>query len=157
PGTRPDLSIGRRQRTLRPRRRGRRARSLHTHGSGLARVRAARASAGAHATSVGRGRSRRGPRPAPAVRAHALATVDLGALLTAAREAQSFVASVHCSQLAARARKTAIADRNPAATKEARLLHGRSLRVIDFDADGGRLQDTLNELERTLIDGVVAG
>src|SRR5699024_4403131 len=68
PGTRPDLSIGRRQRTLRPRRRGRRARSLHTHGSGLARVRAARASAGAHATSVGRGRSRRGPRPAPAVR-----------------------------------------------------------------------------------------
>src|SRR5699024_12761767 len=60
-------------------------------------------------------------------------------------------------QLAAKARKAAIADRDAAATKEARLLHGRSLRVIDFDADGGRLQDTLNELERTLIDGVVAG
>ena len=29
--------------------------------------------------------------------------------------------------------------------------------MIDFDADGDRLQDTLNELERTLIDGVVAG
>ena len=89
--------------------------------------------------------------------AHALDTDDLDALLSAAREAQSFGAIVLCSQLAAKARKAAIADRNAAATKEARLLHGRSLRVIDFDADGGRLQDTLNELERTLIDGVVAG
>src|SRR5699024_5442943 len=49
------------------------------------------------------------------------------------------------------------AARNHPATKEARLLHGRSLRVLDFDADGGRLQDTLNELDRTLIGGGVAG
>ncbi|MGO2034829.1 MAG: LuxR C-terminal-related transcriptional regulator [Brevibacterium sp.] len=79
----------------------------------------------------------------------------LETLVTAAREAQAFGATVLCSQLASAARDRAIAEGNPTAAKEARLLYGRSQRVIDFNGDSTRVQDTLSELEIALVDGII--
>lgn len=87
----------------------------------------------------------------------ALATEDLAALVAAAREADAFGAVLLCSDLAKSARDQAIAENDGAAAKEARLILGRSLRIIDFNADGGQLRASLTQLEKTLIDGIDAG
>lgn len=89
--------------------------------------------------------------------AHALTTDSRAALIGAAREAQSFGAVLLCSQLARMAREQAIADGDASIAKEARILLGRSRRVIDFDADGRGIYETLSELENSLIAGVVEG
>ncbi|WP_369865851.1 helix-turn-helix transcriptional regulator [Brevibacterium linens] len=89
--------------------------------------------------------------------AHAFSTDDLQALITAAREALLFGAIVLCAQLSGEARKRAVAAGDAAATKEARILLGRSRRVLDFDADGKRFQENLSELEHSIITGIVEG
>lgn len=89
--------------------------------------------------------------------AHAFGTEDPRELIIAAREAQSFGAIVLCAQLSSSARRRAIAVGDSGAAKEARILLGRSQRVIDFDADGRRLHEAVNELEDSLIAGVVEG
>lgn len=89
--------------------------------------------------------------------AHAFGTEDPRELIIAAREAQSFGAIVLCAQLSSSARRRAIAVGDSGAAKEARILLGRSQRVIDFDADGRRLHEAVNELEDSLITGVVEG
>jgi DNA-binding CsgD family transcriptional regulator len=89
--------------------------------------------------------------------AHAFSTDDLQALITAAREALLFGAVVLCAQLSGKARKRAVAEGDAAATKEARILLGRSRRVLDFDTDGKRFQENLNELEYSIITGIVEG
>lgn len=87
--------------------------------------------------------------------AHAFSTDDLQALITAAYGAQSLGAVVLCSQLSRTARDRAVVLGDAAATKEARILLGRSQRVIDFDADGHRAHEALSEFENSLIAGVV--
>ena len=89
--------------------------------------------------------------------AHAFSTDDLQALITAAREALIFGAVVLCAQLSGEARKRAVASGDAAATKEARILLGRSRRVLDFDADGKRFHANLGELEHSIITGIVEG
>jgi len=64
---------------------------------------------------------------------------------------------VLCAQLSGEARKRAVASGNAAATKEARILLGRSRRVLDFDADGKRFHANLGELEHSIITGIVEG
>ena len=89
--------------------------------------------------------------------AQALAAEELAALIAAAREAEDFGAVLLCSELAKSARDQAIAENDGAAAKEARLILGRSQRIIDFNADGSRLQGSLSSLERVLVDGIDAG
>jgi DNA-binding NarL/FixJ family response regulator len=89
--------------------------------------------------------------------AHALSTEDLQALIAAAHEALLFGAVVLCAQLSGEARKRAVAAGDAAVAKEARALLGRSRRVLDFDADGKRFAESLSELERSIITGVVEG
>lgn len=89
--------------------------------------------------------------------ADAFSTDDLPALITAAREALLFGAVVLCAQLSGEARKRAIATGDAAATKETRILLGRSQRVLDFDTDGKRFHASLGELENSIITGVVEG
>lgn len=89
--------------------------------------------------------------------AHALDTDGLDDLISAAREAESFGTIVLCSQLAAAARKKAIAAGDAVSIKTARSLLGRSLRRIDFDSDSDRIRDTLSDLEIALVDGIVEG
>lgn len=89
--------------------------------------------------------------------AHALGTEDLQALIAAAREALLFGAVVLCAQLSGEARKRAVAAGDAAVAKEARALLGRSRRVLDFEADGKRFAESLSELERSIITGVVEG
>ena len=62
-----------------------------------------------------------------------------------------------CAQLSGEARKRAVASGDAAATKEARILLGRSRRVLDFDADGKRFHANLGELEHSIITGIVEG
>ena len=89
--------------------------------------------------------------------AHAFSTGDLQALITAAREALVFGAVVLCAQLSGEARKRAVATGEASAIKEARILLGRSQRVLDFDADGQRFHENLGELEHSIITGIVEG
>lgn len=89
--------------------------------------------------------------------AHAFSTDDLQTLITAAREALLFGSVVLCAQLSGEARKRAVAAGDSAATKEARILLGRSRRVLDFDSDGKRFHENLTELEAAIVTGVVEG
>lgn len=89
--------------------------------------------------------------------AHAFSSGDLQALITAAREALLFGAVVLCTQLSGEARKRAVAAGDTAAVKEARILLGRSQRVLEFDSDGSRFRENLTELEESIIAGVVEG
>lgn len=89
--------------------------------------------------------------------AHAFSTDDLQALITAAREALLFGMVVLCAQLSTEARRRAVAAKDASAAKEARILLGRSQRLLDFDADGNRFHKSLSDLENSLITGIVEG
>ncbi len=88
---------------------------------------------------------------------HAFSTGDLQALITAAREALLFGAVVLCAQLSGEARQRAVAEGDATATKEARILLGRSRRELDFGSDGKLFHENLTELEEAIITGVVDG
>ena len=89
--------------------------------------------------------------------AHAFSSGDLQALIAAARKALLFGAVVLCAQLSGEARKRAVAAGDAAATKEARILLGRSRRELDFGSDGKLFHENLTELEEAIITGVVDG
>lgn len=79
------------------------------------------------------------------------------ALVKAARSASDYGAVVLCSTLAKLAQSRAIDAHDQQAAKEARILIGNSLRAIRFSASGPRLQAVLSDLERKLVDGIMAG
>lgn len=79
------------------------------------------------------------------------------ALTAAAQQAADFGAMVLCSDLARIAQNRAVESRDPQAAKEARKLIGESLRAIRFSTAGTQLQSVLSDLERQVVDGIMAG
>lgn len=79
------------------------------------------------------------------------------ALTAAAKQAADFGAVVLCSDLAKIAQDRAVESRDSQAAKEARKLIGESMRAIRFSSTGTQLQSVLSDLERQLVDGIIAG
>ena len=79
------------------------------------------------------------------------------ALVEASRGAADYGAVVLCSTLAKLAQSRAIDTHDQQAAKDARLLIGSSMRAIRFSTSGPRLQAVLSDLERQLVDGIMAG
>ncbi|SMX82349.1 regulatory protein, luxR family [Brevibacterium sp. 239c] len=87
----------------------------------------------------------------------AMADGSPSALIAASRGASAFGAMVLCSDLAKLAQSRAIDTQDQQVAKEARILIGNSQRRIRFSASGTRLQTVLSDLERQLVEGVMAG
>lgn len=87
----------------------------------------------------------------------AMADGSPSALIAASRGASAFGAMVLCSDLAKLAQARAIDTQDQQVAKEARILIGNSQRRIRFSASGTRLQTVLSDLERQLVEGVMAG
>ncbi|MDN5773015.1 MAG: LuxR C-terminal-related transcriptional regulator [Brevibacterium aurantiacum] len=79
------------------------------------------------------------------------------ALIEAGRGASEYGAVVLCSTLAKLAQSRAVDAHDQQAAKDARILIGNSLRAIRFSASGPRLPAVLSDLERQLVDGIMAG
>lgn len=79
------------------------------------------------------------------------------ALIEAAREALAFGAVIVCSDLARLARARAITHGDSSGVRQARMLMEASLRTMRFNVPGQRPRDVLTEMEKHLIDGVMAG
>ncbi|MDN5552208.1 MAG: helix-turn-helix transcriptional regulator, partial [Brevibacterium sp.] len=79
------------------------------------------------------------------------------ALIEAARGASEYGAVALCSTLAKLAQSRAIDAHDQQAAKDARILIGNSLRTIRYSASGPRLPAVLSDLERQLVDGIMAG
>lgn len=89
--------------------------------------------------------------------ATAMANGSPAALVEAGRGAAEYGAVVLCSTLAKLAQSRAIDAHDQQAAKDARILIGNSMRAIRFSPSGPRLQAVLSDLERQLVDGVMAG
>ena len=89
--------------------------------------------------------------------ATAMANGSPAALVEAGRGAAEYGAVVLCSTLAKLAQSRAIDAHDQQAAKDARLLIGSSMRAIRFSTSGPRLQAVLSDLERQLVDGIMAG
>ncbi len=87
----------------------------------------------------------------------AFATDDHADLIEAARESLAFGAVSVCSDLAKLARTRAIERDDAKGVKQARILMETSLRTMRFNTPGARLPDVLTDVERQLVDGVMAG
>lgn len=92
-----------------------------------------------------------------AIMSAGLADGSASALVAAARGASKYGAVVLSFDVAKLAQARAIDTHDQQAAKDARILIGNSTRAIRFSASGPRLRTVLSDLERQLVDGVMAG